>query len=63
MILPLKCYTSLICIIIITANREALAKDLTDRGPNLINNGTLIRLAKHLSDKVNRGEMIRLLII
>ena len=62
MILSLKCYTYLFCFIIITLYREALAKDSTygeldKTKPNLINNGTLIQLAKHLSDKVKKGEL------
>ena len=60
--LPLKCYTYLLCIIFITLYSEALAKGMTDgeldkAEPNRINNGTLIRLAKHLSDKVKKGEI------
>ena len=62
MTLPLKCYTSLVCIIIITSNRGALAKEITDgeldkAEPNQSSNGTLKGLSKHLRDRVKKGEI------
>ena len=63
MFLSLKYYTALICIILTLYYGEAQAKDSGDKGAllsklnqtNRINNGTLIRLAKHLSSKVTQG--------